>query len=62
MMQVMVNEEALEMSEEVKYGGGVTIDRQLSWKKHVDGVQKKCFSMLGLLFRVRRALPTELRK
>ena len=60
-LQVMVNEEALEMSEEVKYLG-VTIDRQLSWRKHVDGIQKKCFSMLGLLFRVRRALPTELTK
>ena len=60
-LQVMVNEEALEMSDEVKYLG-VTMDRQLSWRKHIDGVQKKCFSMLGLLFRVRRALPTELRK
>ena len=60
-LQVMVNEEVLEMSEEVKYLG-VTINRQLSWRKHVDGIQKKCFSMLGLRFRVRRALPTELTK
>ena len=41
-LQVMVNEKALKMSEEVKYVR-VTIDRQLSWRKHVDSVQKKFF-------------------
>ena len=35
-LQVMVNEDALEMSEEVKYLG-VTIDRQLSWRKLCQG-------------------------
>ena len=34
-LQVMVNEEALEISEEVKYLR-VTINRQLSWRKHVE--------------------------
>ena len=40
----------------------MTVDKQLSWRKHVDSVQRICFSMLSLLFRVRRVLPSELRK
>ena len=60
-MQVKVNGEAVEMSKEVRYLG-VTIDRKLSWRKHVVSVQKKYFSILSLLFAVRKSLPTELRK
>lgn len=53
---VLVNEEALERSEEVKYLG-VIVDRQLNWRKHIDSIRKKCSSALGLPCEVSKPLP-----
>ena len=56
-MEVVV----LKSSEEVKYLG-VTVDRQLTWKEHIDRVRKKCISGLSLLYKVKSALPFKMKQ
>ena len=60
-IKVSVNGTPLVMSDTVKYLG-VTIDKRLSWKYHIESVCSKCSSALGLLKKVMSSLPTSLRK
>ncbi len=60
-LQIKVNGEVLRKCDKVKFQG-VIVDRQLSWKDHVEAVRRKCLGGLAQLHKVKDALPTRLRK
>ena len=36
---------------------GITIDQNLTWRKHIDELSKKCSRSIGILYKVRQFLP-----
>ena len=60
-LKTLVNDEVLVRCDKVQFFG-VTVDRQLNWKDHVEGVRRKCLCGLTQLHRVKEALPIRLRK
>ena len=60
-VQIVVNVEVLVRCDKVQFLG-VTVDRQLNWKDHIEGVRRKCLCGLAQLHRVKEALPNQLRK
>ena len=60
-LQIKVNGEVLRKCDKVKLLG-VIVDRQVSWKDHVEAVKRKCLGGLAQLHKVKDALPTRLRK
>ena len=59
-IQVEMNGEVLQNCEVITFLG-VIVDRQLSWKLHVQKVWKKCLSASALMFRVDKSLPGRMR-
>ncbi len=60
-LQIKVNGEVLRKCDKVNFLG-VIVDRQLSWKDHMEAVRRKCLGGLAQLHKVKDALPTRLRK
>lgn len=60
-LDVKMNGEVLQQCKKVKYLG-VTIDNHLCWKDHIEEVRKKCFMGLIQLSKLRRSLPSSLKK
>ena len=40
---------------------GLTIDSQMTWKKHTENISKKCLRVIGTLNRIKHILPTQTR-
>ena len=60
-MVVKLNENVVEQREKAKYLG-VWIDEGLTWKTHIEAVQRTCFGGLAKLRRHRDSLPALTRK
>ena len=60
-LQIVVIDEVLVRCDKVQFLK-VTVDRQLNWKDHVESVRRKCLCGLAQLYRVKEALPIQLRK
>ena len=57
-VQLIVGGEVVTESDTVR-DLGVTLDAQLTMKKHVDGVARSCFYQLRQLRSIRRSVPTD---
>ena len=40
---------------------GLTIDSQMTWKKHTENISNKCLRVIGTLNRIKHILPTQTR-
>ena len=47
-------------TDEIKYLG-VIVDKDLSWRSHIEKVRKKCLSALAVLHKIKGSLPPKLR-
>ena len=60
-VKVHVDGKEVNKLESVKYLG-VVIDKDLSWKQHIDGVRRKCHAKLAAIRRAGNYLPSHVRK
>ena len=60
-VRVRISNRELPKQESVKYLG-VTTDKNLKWKMHIDGIRQKCLAKIAMIRRAGAYLPHDVRK